>query len=185
MLETNVNHVQPARPLCRVVASLRMYVIVAPQAHYTVQISWPGIGLGYPGKHITLCRVKAGSWLGPSGLCNMLETIVNHVQPARPLCRVVASLSMYVIVAPQAHHTVQGESRELAWAIRTLQHIGSNRESCAASRAAVQSGLLFWRWCARLVHKQVWSRSWSSHIHSMPSWTAEHALACSVSSSRH
>jgi len=127
----------------------------------------------------TLHRANFLAWnrLGLSGLCNMLETIVNHVQPARPHCRVVASSSMYVIVAPQADHTVQGESRELAWAIWTLQHIGSNSESCAASRAAVQSGLLFWRWCARLVHKQVWSRSWSSHIHRLPSWTAEHCFS--------
>ena len=38
-----------------------------------------------------LLRVKAGSWLGPSGLCNTLEAVVNHVQPAGLQCKVVAS----------------------------------------------------------------------------------------------
>jgi hypothetical protein len=36
-------------------------------------------------------RVKAGDWLGPSGLCNTLEALVNRVQPGGLHCRVVAT----------------------------------------------------------------------------------------------
>lgn len=37
------------------------------------------------------CRVKAGNWLGPSGLCSTLADMVNRVQPGGLQCRVVAT----------------------------------------------------------------------------------------------
>lgn len=37
------------------------------------------------------CRVKAGNWLGPSGLCHTVEALVNRVQPGGLQCKVVAT----------------------------------------------------------------------------------------------
>lgn len=36
-------------------------------------------------------RVKAGDWLGPSGLCSTLADMVNKVQPGGLHCRVIAT----------------------------------------------------------------------------------------------
>ena len=39
-----------------------------------------------------LGRVRAGDWLGPSGLCAALEGLVNRTQPGGLRCRVAASV---------------------------------------------------------------------------------------------
>ena len=54
-------------------------------------LTFTGIQCSALPEAVPLRRVRAGNWLGPSGLCNTLEAIVNHVQPAGLQCRVVAS----------------------------------------------------------------------------------------------
>ena len=54
-------------------------------------------------------RVRAGNWLGPSGLCNTVEAIVNHVQPGGLRCKVVASSGggAPVMCAPRYERTAK------------------------------------------------------------------------------